>query len=112
MECRCCIPTFDNPTIATSFTSSQILYAPGDYSISIRILQDLPLVDEQYYSSRAARTLALTSSISSALSGGNGRFKPISSTIGSSTPDTLTTKFPLPGFSALISTLALDPTAF
>lgn len=32
--------------------------------------------------------------------------------MGSSTPETRTTKFPRPGFSGLISTLALDPTAF
>ena len=32
--------------------------------------------------------------------------------MGSSTPETRTTKFPRPGFSGLISTLALEPTAF
>ena len=37
---------------------------------------------------------------------------PSSSMMGSSTPETRTTKFPRPGFSGLISTLALEPTAF
>lgn len=50
--------------------------------------------------------------MSRALRGGNGRLSPSSSMMGSSTPETRTTKFPRPGFSGLISTLALEPTAF
>lgn len=50
--------------------------------------------------------------MSSAFNFGNGLVKPLSSTIGSSTPTTLTMKLPLPGFSLLISTIAFDPTPF
>lgn len=50
--------------------------------------------------------------MSSAFNFGNGLIKPLSSTIGSSTPTTLTMKLPLPGFSLLISTIAFDPTPF
>jgi len=50
--------------------------------------------------------------MSSAFNFGNGLVKPLSSTIGSSTPTTLTMKLPLPGFSLLISTIAFDPTSF
>eukprot|EP00525_Craspedostauros_australis_P011008 CAMPEP_0198121926 /NCGR_PEP_ID=MMETSP1442-20131203/33433_1 /TAXON_ID= /ORGANISM="Craspedostauros australis, Strain CCMP3328" /LENGTH=178 /DNA_ID=CAMNT_0043780827 /DNA_START=381 /DNA_END=913 /DNA_ORIENTATION=- len=61
--------------------------------------------------SMASITCWLTSSISNALSGGNGRLRPSSSMTGSSTPLTRTTKLPLPGFSGLTSTEAMVPTA-
>jgi len=54
---------------------------------------------------------ALISSMSRALRAGNGRFRPRRETIGSSIPSMVTTKLPLPGFSLLISTIALSPTA-
>mmetsp|Transcript_3905 Transcript_3905/g.7769 ORF Transcript_3905/g.7769 Transcript_3905/m.7769 type:complete len:215 (-) Transcript_3905:32-676(-) len=54
-------------------------------------------------------TLLQTSSMSSVLSGGKGRFMASSSTIVF--PSTLTTKFPFPGFSLLISTTAASPTS-
>uniref|UniRef100_A0A7S4NF81 Uncharacterized protein n=1 Tax=Odontella aurita TaxID=265563 RepID=A0A7S4NF81_9STRA len=65
-----------------------------------------------FYSVMASFTFSMMSSISSAFSGGKGRFIPRSSTMGSSQPDTRTTKLPLPGFSLLISTTASEPTAF
>lgn len=84
--------------IAASFTGnyfSEWLEAPTDVN----------------YSFKAARTLATTSSISSALRAENGLDIPRSSTIGSAFPETRTIKFPLPGFSLLISTVAFDLTA-
>eukprot|EP00567_Pseudictyota_dubia_P005512 CAMPEP_0197440464 /NCGR_PEP_ID=MMETSP1175-20131217/6973_1 /TAXON_ID=1003142 /ORGANISM="Triceratium dubium, Strain CCMP147" /LENGTH=207 /DNA_ID=CAMNT_0042970571 /DNA_START=161 /DNA_END=781 /DNA_ORIENTATION=+ len=65
-----------------------------------------------FYSAMASFTCSMTSSISRPFREGKGRFIPTSSTMGSSRPDTRTTKFPLPGFSLLISTTASEATAF
>ncbi len=65
-----------------------------------------------YSCSIALMILSISSSISRALRAGKGLFNPCKSTIGSSTPLTLTMKFPLPGFSLLISTFAFEPTPF
>ena len=58
------------------------------------------------YSSNASTTSFPTSSMSSALRLLNGRFMPTNSRTGSSLPSTRTMKFPRPGFSLLISTVA------
>lgn len=49
------------------------------------------------------------SSISNAFNAEKGRFIPSNSRIGSSLPSNLTTKFPLPGFSLLITTSTAAP---
>ena len=49
------------------------------------------------------------SSISNAFNAAKGRFIPNNSKMGSSLPSNLTTKFPLPGFSLLITTSTAAP---
>lgn len=49
------------------------------------------------------------SSISNAFNAAKGRFIPSNSRMGSSLPSNLTTKFPLPGFSLLITTSTAAP---
>ena len=49
------------------------------------------------------------SSISNAFNAAKGRFIPNNSRMGSSLPSNLTTKFPLPGFSLLITTSTAAP---
>jgi len=79
--------------------------------ISFRAFYIVPLSLVSTASS-ASKTCVQTLSISSCLSEGKGLFIANNSTMGCSLPITRTIKFPLPGFSLLISTLALLPIAF
>ena len=62
-----------------------------------------------YSSPNASMTNLPISSISNALKSLKGRFIPVNSSTGSSTPSTRTMKFPFPGFVLLISTVAAHP---
>ena len=71
----------------------------------------IPNNQRDNYSSSASIMLFPISSISNSFNAAKGRFIANNSRIGSSLPSMRTTKLPLPGFSLLTSTRALEPLA-
>ena len=92
----------------TSFNVSFVIFSSISGQLAV-VCCRYHLPSTIYSSPNASMTNLPISSISNALKSLKGRFIPVNSSTGSSTPSTRTMKFPFPGFVLLMSTVAAHP---